>query len=288
MPPPSSGGVIIRTALTLAERLKLREKKFLSVEELHLLAEIESRSFRGRLLLGDPDFHTNPLTYLNSKSQLEYLANSIDPHKATTLPPLSDSKPLSESSETTHMNVMDADGNAVAMTLTLNGDYGSGVVSDKFGIALNNEMDDFTTHPNTQNMFGLYQGQGNRVQPGKRPLSSMSPTLVEKNGQIIMAVGAPGGPRIISGVFQALYRILGQDMDIDRAVQAPRVHHQFMPDVLTVDRERFAPESLDGLRKLGHKIEERSVARVYVVKRNNAGILEGAFDSRGEGAAGGF
>lgn len=247
MPPPSSGGIIIKTALALAERAKLQEKKFLSLDELHWLAGIDSRAFRGRFLLGDPDFHTNPLKFLMSKSQIDFLFNSIDPVKATKIPPIADAKSIHESNETTHMSILDKDGNAVSMTITLNGDYGSGVVTPKYGIALNNEMDDFTTKPGVQNMYGLYQGEGNNVQPGKRPLSSMSPTLVEKDGQVIMAVGAPGGPRIISGVFQVLYRVLGRGMDVDYAVQTARVHHQFMPDTLVIDKERMSSDTIDGL-----------------------------------------
>src|SRR5690606_34883101 len=124
-----------------------------------------------------------------------------------------------ESGDTTHFSIMDSKGNAIALTVTLNGNYGSAVVSDKFGIALNNEMDDFTTRPGEPNMFGLVQGKGNLVEPGKRPLSSMSPTLVGKDGKIVMSLGAPGGPRIISGVLQVLYRVLTSKMDMDLAIQ---------------------------------------------------------------------
>jgi gamma-glutamyltranspeptidase/glutathione hydrolase len=138
-------------------------------------------------------------------------------------------------------------------------------------------------------MYGLYQGEGNNVQPGKRPLSSMSPTLVEKDGQIVMSVGAPGGPRIISGVFQVLYRVLGRGMNVDDAIQTARVHHQFMPDTLVVDRDRMSADLLEGLRKRGYKIDDdHGVARVYAVKKTDKGILDAAFDSRGEVAAGGY
>lgn len=287
MPPPSSGGVVIKTALALAERAKMKDKKLLSVEELHWLGEIESRAFRGRLLLGDPDFHKNPITFLLSQSQLDFLFKSIHPLKATSIPPLAEEK-SNESDNTTHLSVLDKDGNAVSMTLTLNGDYGSGVVTENYGIALNDEMDDFTTKANRPNMFGLYQGEGNSVQPGKRPLSSMSPTLVAKDGKIMMSLGAPGGPRIISGVFQALYRTLGRGMDADLAIQTPRVHHQFLPNILFVDADRISPEVLDRLKKMGHEIKESHIARVYLVEKNQRGNLEAAFDSRGEGAAGGY
>lgn len=288
MPPPSSGGVILQTALQLTELAKLQQFKYLSVDELHWLAEIDSRSFRERFLLGDPDFYKNPLDQMASKKYLTRLLKSIDSKKTKEISPITPDLLTKESSETTHMSVLDSAGNAVAMTITLNGDYGSGVVSEKFGIALNNEMDDFTTKLNAPNMFGLYQGEGNSVQPGKRPLSSMTPTLAAKDGKVVLSLGAPGGPRIISAVYQVLYRILAQDFDVDHAVQTPRVHHQFQPDVMIVDAQRFSPEILEALRKMGHKVEEKSVAKVYATRRLDDGTLEAAFDARGEGAAGGY
>ncbi len=287
MPPPSSGGVVILSALKLIEKLDVKSKPALGVDELHHLAEIESRAFRGRALLGDPDFHKNPVTYLTSKDYIEELKKSVNAKKAVPLEPLKvPDQP--ESTETTHYSVMDADGHAVSLTVTLNGGYGSGVVTDKYGIALNNEMDDFTTKLGKPNMYKLIQGPGNDVGPGKRPLSSMSPTLVEKAGRVVMAVGAPGGPRIISGVLQVLYRILARENDIDWAIQAPRVHHQFQPNKLFVDKQRFSPEVIDGLKAKGHDVIESSIAKVYVVRLRPDGILEGAYDSRGEGSAGGF
>lgn len=287
MPPPSSGGVIILSALKLIEKMGLKEKPALSIDEFHLMGEIESRAFRGRFLLGDPDFHKNPLQHLTSDAYLEEMRKSINPKKTVALKPLFDAD-VKESSETTHYSVMDAEGRAIALTVTLNGGYGSGVVTHKYGIAMNNEMDDFTTKPNEPNMFGLIQGPGNQVEPGKRPLSSMSPTLVEKNGKVVMAVGAPGGPRIISAVLQAIYRTLARGMDADSAIQAPRVHHQFLPHTLYVDRQRISPEVLQGLRDRGHKVQEGGMAKVYMVRLRPDGILEAAFDSRGEGGAGGI
>lgn len=289
MPPPSSGGVLIKTALKLIEKMGVKNKPALSAEEYHLLGEIESRVFRGRTLLGDPDFHKNPIDYLTSTKYIDQLKDSIKADKVTSLDPLPlDSGAKKESEETTHFSVLDADGHAIALTVTLNGGYGSGVVTEKFGIAMNNEMDDFTTRPGKPNMYKLIQGPGNDVAGGKRPLSSMSPTLVEKAGRVIMSVGAPGGPRIITAVLQAIYRIIGRGVDTDLAVQLPRVHHQFMPNTLFVDRARFSPEVIDGLKAKGHQIAEGSQAKVYVVKARPDGVLEAAFDSRGEGAAGGF
>ncbi|MCB0407830.1 MAG: gamma-glutamyltransferase [Bdellovibrionales bacterium] len=287
MPPPSSGGVVIKSALNLMEKLNLNKQKPLSVDELHLMGEILARSFRGRALLGDPDFHSNPLDLLLSDKYLSKMAKSINLKKSTKLSALKTETAV-ESSETTHYSVMDAKGNAISLTVTLNGNYGSAVVSNRFGVALNNEMDDFTTRPGEPNMFGLIQGMGNSVQPGKRPLSSMSPTLVEKDGKIVMTLGAPGGPRIISGTLQTLYRVLANGWDMDKAIQAPRVHHQFLPHTLFVDKDRFSPDVLDLLRKRGHEIKETWIARVVGVRLNEKGNLEAAFDSRGEGAAGGY
>jgi len=286
MPPPSSGGVVLTTALALMEKLKLKEKGLLSVDELHLLAEIQKRAYRGRALLGDPDFTQNPVGMLTSAEYIEEMAKSIHPRKSRDLKPLAEAK--QEKPETTHFSIMDASGNAIALTLTLNGGYGSGLVTSKYGIALNNEMDDFTTKPGTPNMYGLIQGEANAVQGGKRPLSSMSPTLVEKNGEIVMSLGSPGGPRIISGVLQVLYRVLAQNMDIDLAIQTPRVHHQFLPNKLFLEPKRLSPEVLQSLRDRKHVVEESWMGKVYVVHRRADGLLEAAFDSRGEGAAGGI
>lgn len=287
MPPPSSGGVVILSALKLMEKLDLKSKAALSGDEFHLLSEIQSRSFRGRALLGDPDFHKNPISYLTSTSYLNEMAKSISLKKTSELKPLSDAIPA-ESNETTHFSVLDHLGNSVAITITLNGDYGSGIMTEKFGITLNNEMDDFTTRPGEANMFGLIQGAANAVEPGKRPLSSMSPTLVMRGDRVVMSLGAPGGPRIISGVLQVLYRTLAKQSDVDLAVQAPRVHHQFLPNKVFIDGGRFTPETVQDLKRRGHQVEEGWMGRVYLLRQRPDGLLEGAFDSRGEGMVGGI
>ncbi len=294
MPPPSSGGLVLKTAFTLIEKMNLKQYKPLSIDELHLLGEIMSRSFRARSLLGDPDYNKNPISDLTSNEYIDSLKNSISMTKATSLKPVSKNSEIFEKSETTNFSVMDNQNNAIAITFTLNGNFGSGLFSDKFGIALNNEMDDFTTKPGEPNMFGLIQGEANKVEGGKRPLSSMSPTIVEKidekNGEneTIMAIGAPGGPRIINGVLQAIYRTLVSGYDMDLAIQTPRIHHQFLPDKLFLDPDRFSPEIIEGLKKRGHEMEFQKTALVYGVRKNSKGLLEGAFDSRGPGGAGGF
>jgi gamma-glutamyltranspeptidase/glutathione hydrolase len=290
MPPPSSGGAVIKAAFELFERVDIERQALLGIDELHLMAEVLNRAFRGRALLGDPDFHSNPFELILSQPYLDEMAQSININKAVQLAPLVD-KSMAESTETTQFSILDADGNAISLTVTLNGSYGSGVVSEEFGISLNNEMDDFTTRPGEPNMFGLVQGFGNRVQPGKRPLSSMSPTLVEKDGRIVMTLGAAGGPRIISSVIQTIYRVLVSGLDIDRAVQFPRVHHQFLPNKLYMDEFKFSPEVVKGLQQRGHEtVQQRPsyLGRIKAVRLNDKGYLEASFDNRSEGAVGGY
>ncbi len=290
MPPPSSGGAVIKAAFELFDKVDIERHKPLSVDEIHLMAEVLNRAFRGRALLGDPDYHKNPFDRILSASYLDEMAGSISLAKAVQLQPLVD-KPLDDSNETTQFSILDAEGNAITLTVTLNGSYGSGIVSDKYGISLNNEMDDFTTRPGEPNAFGLVQGFGNRVQPGKRPLSSMSPTLVEKDGKIVMALGAAGGPRIISSVIQTIYRVLVTGLDIDRAVQFPRVHHQFLPNKLYLDEFKFSPEVVTGLQQRGHEtVEQRPgyLGRIKAVRLNDRNYLEAAYDNRSEGAVGGY
>ncbi len=290
MPPPSSGGAVMKTAFELFDRVNIAQHKPLSTDEIHLLAEVMNRAFRGRALLGDPDFHNNPFDLILSADYIDEMVTSIELSKAVQLEPLQDAV-LDDSNETTQFSILDAEGNAISLTVTLNGSYGSGVVSENFGISLNNEMNDFTTRPGEPNAYGLLQGFGNRVEPGKRPLSSMSPTLIEKDGRIVMTLGAAGGPRIISSVIQTIYRALVTGLDMDRAVQFPRVHHQFLPNKLFMEDFKFSPEVVEGLRQRGHDTVEQKAAylgRVKAVRLNDKGYLEGSYDNRREGAAGGF
>jgi gamma-glutamyltranspeptidase/glutathione hydrolase len=290
MPPPSSGGAVIKAAFELFDRVDIQQQAPLSINEIHLMAEVLNRAFRGRGLLGDPDYHKNPFDKILSAEYLDEMAKTINISRAVQLKPLLD-KPVDDSNETTQFSILDAEGNAISLTVTLNGSYGSGVVSEKFGISLNNEMDDFTTRPGEPNMFGLVQGFGNRVQPGKRPLSSMSPTLVEKDGKIVMTLGAAGGPRIISSVIQTIYRVLVTGLDIDRAVQFPRVHNQFLPNKLYMDEFKFSPEIVTGLQQRGHEtVAQRPsyLGRVKAVRLNEKNYLEATFDNRSEGAVGGY
>lgn len=280
MPPPSSGGIVIASALELMSRNKLSQYKPLSLNEAHLFSEIMARAFRSRSLIADPDFHSIPYDKIMSDSYFNNLNSSISKDRVV------DEKPLKE---TTHLVVMDKKGRTVSMTLTLNLEYGSKVVTSKYGIVLNNEMDDFTTHLNKPNSFGLIQGRGNRVEAGKRPLSSMSPTIVKKGSNVVLALGASGGPRIISSVLQVLYRTLVNGFDIDKAIQYPRLHHQFLPRKLFMEKDRWSPLLTSQLSKKGHRIQYvKSLAKVYGIYRSENQILKSSFDSRGDGIAWGL
>ena len=286
MPLPSSGGIILSRLFNLVQSTNMNAQPLYSINEWHLLGEILNLSFRPRSQMGDLSESTRYLQQWLSDKKLKQQAKKISFKKAKTW------SSLKESLETTHFSLMDDKGQAVSMTLTLNGNFGSFVVSEKYGIVLNNQLDDFNTRPGKPNQFGLIQGMNNKVAGGKRPLSSMTPTVVEKQGQTMIVAGGSGGPMIISSVFQVLYRYLVNGLSLDLAVQAPRVHHQFLPNHLYFEKDRFSPVLLKLLQKKGHQLKERgSIAKVYAVAKGtgaNEGLLEGAFDARGKGSAGGL
>ena len=291
MPLPSSGGIILARAFKLADKKKLYKKKINSFDEAHLIAEIFSQAFLPRYLMGDPDFSNFNIKKWLSDENLNRTSSQISLKKVlkTPLPKESQKLPLKESAETTHFSIIDKKGNTAAMTLTLNGFYGSKFVSSKYGIVLNNQIDDFTTQLEQANLFGLIQGKNNLIQGGKRPLSSMSPAFVEKNNQTLLSLGGAGGPTIITGVFQTIYRYITNKMDLDQAIYAPRIHHQFLPRKLFIEDKRFSPELIIDLKIRGHKIEFRkSIARVFAVARTPKGELKGSGDLRKESHAGGF
>ncbi len=304
MPFPSSGGLILARASYLMDSYPLlsSSRKLYSVDEWHLLAEGLALAFKPRSQLGDlPNFSSHFKKWVNFE-QLKKLSQSISLHRAKMgAKSISNSSYLSDKQkpvlkddfippqETTHISLMNDQGLAVSMTLTLNSNYGSFVVTNKYGIVLNNQMDDFQTRPGRPNQFGLIQGKMNAVRGGRRPLSSMSPVIVEKDGKVILVVGGAGGPMIISSVFQVMVRFLINGLNLDMAVQAPRVHHQFLPSVLYVEKNRFSPLVVQTLRNRGHNIKKRdSIAKVQAVGRGKDGFLHGAFDSRGEGSTGRF
>ncbi len=295
MPLPSSGGVILSRALKLIslQARHLKPSSFYTLDEWHLLAEVLSLAFRPRSQMGDLSLSQKEVyeKWLWNRSFL-LAGKKISLNRVLKLSPLAAKKTppsLRESPETTHFSLMNNKGEALAMTLTLNGDWGSGVVSEKYGIVLNNQMDDFNTLPGKANQFGLIQGSLNNVVGGKRPLSSMSPVLVEKQGRVVLALGGSGGPRIISSVLQVLYRHLIQGWDVDQAIQAPRVHHQFLPRILFVEEKRFSSEWIKGLLRRGHTVVKKpSLGKTYGVSTSQKEGLKGAYDHRGYGAAGGL
>ena len=299
MPPPSSGGLIIAQALELVDRMEAKSgiPQSLSAPEAHLWGEALKLAFSARGQMGDPmetDSMANLATKLLDPARLDRLAKLFNPERAIEVkssrsPDIKEvlAPASKEKTETTHFSLADKDGNAVAWTTTLNGSYGSSVVTEAFGIAMNDEMDDFATQPGVPNQYGLIQGEANAVAPKKRPLSSMSPTIIEKDGQFFATLGAPGGPRIPSAVFQAIVRMITQGANAEEAITQPRVHHQFLPDTLVYDDKKVAPEVLAKLKSFGHKTDASWIAKVYLVKRNSDGTLEAAADPRGEAASGG-
>lgn len=264
MPPPSSGGIALLQMLGMMEPLDVAAMGHNSAAKYHLFAEVMKRAFRDRAeYLGDPGFVRVPVARLLDPAYLkgrmaDYSADKATP-SAAVAPGLGEfvASAPAEKTETTHFSVVDAAGNAVANTYTLNGAYGSGVTIPGTGILMNNEMDDFTSLVGAQNMFGLLQGEANAIVPGKRPLSSMTPTMVLKDGKLLLVTGSPGGPTIINTVFQVVTNFIDFAMPAQQAVEAPRVHHQWMPDVLTFERFGLNADTAALLKAKGQIIKER-------------------------------
>ncbi len=265
-PSPSSGGVGILQMLAMLEPTGYEKSGAGSAAASHIVAEVMRRYFADRSeFLGDGDFVKLPVKGLLDPAYIAQRRASIDPDKATPSSALGHGQPSFEPSETTHFNVVDAQGNAVALTYTLNNSYGSGVTVPRLGFLLNDEMDDFATQPGAPNMFGLIQGEANAIAPGKRPLSAMTPTIVTKDGQLFLVLGAPGGPRIISGVLQVILNVIDFQMDVQQAVDQPRLHHQWMPDRLMLE-PGFSPDTRALLEKRGHTLGSiGSVASVEAI-----------------------
>ncbi len=288
-PPPSSGGIGILQMLGMLENSGYEKSGAGSAASIHHVAEVMRRYFADRSeYFGDPDFFKVPIHALLNPAYIAKRKSTIDPNRAT---PSSEIRPGKlagyESSETTHFSIVDKDGNAVAMTYTLNGGYGSHVTVPGTGILLNNEMDDFSAKPGVPNMFKLIQGEANAIQPGKRPLSSMTPTILVRDGKPVLVVGGPGGSKIISSVLQVILNVVDFGMNAQDAVDAPRFHHQWQPDVLAIEKG-FSPDTVKILESLGHKVEStNSVARIEAVVIDN-GLLQGGADGRGYGKAEGY
>jgi gamma-glutamyltranspeptidase/glutathione hydrolase len=281
MPPPSSGGV------TLALLLEVLEgggelPAFGSSELVHLEAEVMRRAFIERnLSLGDPDFVDLPLERFLAAEHAAKLRAQIDPTRATPTPPFS--QLLAEGENTTHYSIVDAQGNAVAITTTLNSAYGSAVTVTGAGFLLNNEMDDFAAAPGKPNQFGLVEGESNAIAPGKRMLSSMTPTVVvDADGALRLVLGSPGGPTIITSVYHTISNVLDHGMTLQQAVESPRIHHQAWPDVLFWEPAGLAPETVEALVAMGHELRERTATSVADPRRGG-GAAGPATDGAGPG-----
>jgi len=282
MPPPSSGGIHIVQILNILENFDLAKMGFGSADAMQVMAEAEKYAYADRSeYLGDPDFVKVPWQALTSKAYARTLAQQIDVAKAR---PSSEIKPGKlepyESNQTTHFSVVDKQGNAVAVTYTLNTYFGSGIVAGKSGILMNNEMDDFSAKPGTPNVYGLVGGEANAVQPAKRPLSSMSPTIVAKGGKTWLVTGSPGGSRIITTVLQMVVNSIDFGMNVAEATNAPRFHHQWLPDQLRVEKG-FSPDTLRLLEAKGQHVKVLpSMGSTQSIMIGPDGMLYGASDPR--------
>jgi gamma-glutamyltranspeptidase/glutathione hydrolase len=252
-PPPSSGGVVICEILNILEGYPLPQLGFHSAAEVHAMIEAMRFAYVDRNnRLGDPDFVDNPLGQLLDKRYAADIRARIDPDRATPSNSLIASSPAREGSQTTHYSIMDPEGNAVAVTYTLNSWFGAKKVAGDTGILMNNEMDDFTTKPGVPNNYGLIQGEANAVAPSKTPLSSMSPTIVTKDGKPVMVIGSPGGSRIITITLEAILNVVDHGMTIQEAIDAPRIHEQWLPDTVYVERFALSPDTRRLLAGMSH------------------------------------
>ncbi|MER8656456.1 gamma-glutamyltransferase [Mesorhizobium sp. M0847] len=291
-PPPSSGGVIICEILNVLEGYPLSYLGARSAETVHVMVEAMRYAYVDRnSALGDPDFVDNPVSKLLDKGYAKEIRDKIDPFRAGVSQDLMP-KGFGESKETTHYSIIDDDGNAVAVTYTLNGSFGAGVVADGTGILLNNEMDDFTQKPGVPNLYGLVQGEANAIQPKKTPLSSMSPTIVAKDGKPFMVIGSPGGSRIITITLEAIVNVIDHGMNIQEAIDASRIHHQWLPDTIYVEPFGLSPDTEKLLAGMGYHLDLADstwgqAAGILVggkslaeIEKGGAARYNGAIDSR--------
>jgi gamma-glutamyltranspeptidase / glutathione hydrolase len=255
MPPPSSGGVAMIEMLNILERYDLKSMGAGSSQAIHVMVEAMRRAFADRAqFLGDPDFVKVPVAGLVSRKYADKLAATIDLERASTSQDVRSGDPLAyESEETTHFTVVDKDGNVASNTYTINDSFGNKITVEGAGFLLNNEMDDFAPKPGAPNAYGLIQGEANAVTARKRPLSSMTPTIVLKDGKLLFAVGSPGGPTIINTVTQVIVNIIDHGMNIQQAIDWPRVHHQWMPDQIVYEPYGLVPDVLNRLKLMGHQ-----------------------------------
>ncbi len=293
MPPPSSGGIVMLQVLNILEGYNVRAMGHNSAAKYHLLAEAMRRSFADRAeFMADPDFADVPVAKLIDKDYASKRRATIDLDKASSSSKVSHGKIIgAEGMDTTHFTVVDAAGNIVTNTYTINDLYGSRVTAKGTGVLLNDEMDDFAARPGKPNMFGLIQGERNKVEPMKRPLSSMTPTIVmRRDGTPWFALGARGGPRIITAVLQSVINVIDHDMNIQQAIDAPRVHQQWYPDEILFEPYGMSPDTLDVLRRYGHTFADKPgyIASATGIMIAADGVRLGAIDSRSDGEAIGY
>ncbi len=288
MPPPSSGGAHIVQILNILEEYPIGWLGHNSAETIHLMAEAMKRAYADRSeYLGDSDFVDVPLAEITSKDYAAAIRKEISRNVAT---PSSTIKPGDlapyESNETTHFSIVDKDGNAVSNTYTINFSYGSGMVAEGTGVLMNNEMDDFAAKPGVPNAYGLIGGDANAVEGGKRPLSSMSPTLVMKDGEVFLVTGSPGGSRIITTTLQVIMNVIDHGMNIAEASTAPRIHHQWLPDEIRTE-DGISVDTVAILEQKGHKVSQQPVmgSTQSIMVDKEAGLLFGASDPRQVDAA---
>ena len=293
MGPPSSGGICLAQLMQMVEPYDLKAMGHNSTEAMHVMVEAERRSYADRAhFLGDPDFVTIPQDHLLDKTYANERMQNFSTDKATLSSEVSHGDIIVvERDETTHFSIVDKEGNAVSVTTTLNGAYGSKVFVDELGVFMNNEMDDFSSKPGTPNMFGLTGSKANSIAPKKRMLSSMTPTIVEKNGDLYMVVGTPGGSTIITSVFQTILNVYEHGMEMQEAVDAPRFHHQWLPDIVVLEPDSFENTVVEELKSKGHTIEakySRIIGKVDAIHKNEKGQLSVGADTRGDDAAATF
>jgi gamma-glutamyltranspeptidase/glutathione hydrolase len=288
MPPPSSGGALVVQMLNMLEPYDIGALGWGSADTLHLMIEAQRRAYADRAEhMGDPDFYPVPLAMLTDKAYARERFSDVDPDKASRSEDIGAGSWPVESTETTHYSVIDKDGVAVSVTTTLNLGYGNRIVVPGAGFLLNNEMDDFSAKPGAPNAYGLLGDEANKIEPGKRMLSSMTPTIVSRDGKTVLVTGSPGGSTIINTVFQVILNTLDHDMNVEEAVASPRIHHQWQPDIVRYEPDAFIDGALDELESMGHT-EMRpggygiGDANSILVKD---GIMHGVSDPRNDGGA---
>ena len=292
MPPPSSGGTVLLEMLNALEGFNVSSMGAGSSRTIHLMAEVMRHAFRDRAeLMGDTDFVKVPTSQLIRKSYASEFRKKFNPEKASdSLALPARVLPANEATETTHFSVVDTDGNAVANTYTLNGGYGSGVTIEGTGILMNNEMDDFTSKPGVPNAYGLIQGDANAIARGKRPLSAMTPTFLLREGKLFLVIGSPGGPTIINTVLQVIVNVVDFGLTIQEAIDAPRFHHQWLPDELRMEIHGFSEDVTKALESRGHRLALLGLMgdAEGIMLEPKSGMRLGASDPRGDGQTIGY